>query len=114
MKLENMLVVFLVEGSFPCRLGLYNLDMASVGGNQGAILLPEGWNSDRLGDRKCRMTMEIELVKSFHFGTSRSRGRGSDEDGDDVGGWNGECHGRLFILGDNRDIVGHGWTGGVV
>ena len=73
MKLENMLVVFLVEGSFPCRLGLYNLDMASVGGNQGAILLPEGWNSDRLGDRKCRMTMEIELVKSFHFGSSRSR-----------------------------------------
>ena len=60
------------------------------------------------------MTMEIELVKSFHFGMNRSRGRGSDEDGDDVGGWNGECHGRLFILGDNRDIVGHGWTGGVV
>ena len=54
MKLENMLVLFLVGGNFPCRLELSDLDLASVGSNQGAILLPEGWNSDRLGDRKLK------------------------------------------------------------
>ena len=59
------------------------------------------------------MAMEIELEINFHFG-GRSRGWGSSRDRDDVGGWNGEHHGRLFILGDKRDIVGHGWTGRVM
>ena len=50
-KLENMLVFFLMGGNFPSRLTLSKLDLASVGSNQGAILLPEGMNSDGLGDR---------------------------------------------------------------
>ena len=48
-------------------------------------------------------TKDIELDGSFYLG-----GRGRGRDMDDVGDWNGERHGQLFILGDNRDIVGHG------
>jgi hypothetical protein len=71
MRLENIIVFFLVGENFPCRLELSNLDLASVGINRGVILLPAGWNNDRRGDSNCWMTLEIELEKGVHFGGRR-------------------------------------------
>ena len=55
MKLENVPLfewcfLFLVWGSFPCRLGLVDLDLAGVCRNNGAILPLERRNSYRLVD----------------------------------------------------------------
>jgi hypothetical protein len=106
MELENVpflgwSFLFLGDSTNLGGLGFLGCDKTSVCSNKSTILFPKGRNSDRYGSVVGSFEDQVEWDKGFGFGGS---------DGNDFGGWNGECHGRLFNFGCDENLGWHDLT----